>query len=219
MAEQMIIERLNKLNDIEIFGIKDKEFKKYGKVLNIDTSEIVSACEKIGIQQEGTSYEPSVSTLEQLDCAAELKEIALGGCAVQIGLCKGKNSLMNALEYHKSSEINIAATPLVLIMGLVYELDGNDFSAEKANAFYLEKGDAVEVFSTSMHFCPCQVSDNGFSCVVVLPEGTNTDLETAPKDKLLFKMNKWIICHENNTVLQDKGIYGGIRGTNFEIKY
>jgi len=63
------------------------------------------------------------------------------------------------------------------------------------------------------------VSDNGFSCVVVLPEGTNTDLETAPKDKLLFKMNKWIICHENNMVLQDKGIYGGIRGTNFEIKY
>lgn len=77
----------------------------------------------------------------------------------------------------------------------------------------------IEVFGTSLHFCPCQVSDKGFSCVVVLPKGTNASLDTPTDDKLLFKKNKWIICHDKNTSLIEKGVYPGIHGTNFEIKY
>ena len=126
---------------------------------------------------------------------------------------------MNGLEYHRSSEVNVAATPLVLILGLQYEMDGCEYDASKVKAFFLEKGDAVEIYSTSLHFCPCQVSDDGFSCVVVLPKDTNTLLEKPSEDKLLFKKNKWIICHDKNQGLIDRGVYPGLHGENYEIKY
>lgn len=215
-----MLDKLKKLNPgIEIFSIRDDEFKKYGNVLRIETDEIVKACEKLTFPESGTEYVASVESLEKLDMSENLREIMFGGCEAQIGITHGYNSFMNGLEYHRSSEVNIAATPLVLILGLQYEMDRNEYDSSKVKAFYLEKGDAVEVYATSLHFCPCQVSDNGFSCVVVLPKDTNTLLEKPTDDKLLFKKNKWIICHDKNDALIEKGVYPGIHGIDHEIKY
>ena len=126
---------------------------------------------------------------------------------------------MNAMEYHKSSEINIAITPLVLILGLEYDMDGNEYDASKAEAFYLDAGDTVEVYATPLHYCPCQVEDTGFKCIVGLPKTTNEPLSKAYDDKLLRNKNKWLICHEGNTGLINKGVYPGIHGENHKISY
>ncbi len=215
-----MLENLKKLNPlIKFFSIRDKEFEKYGRIIDFDSREFVTACEELDFPENGSAYEPTVKKLEELTSSKKLSEMAFGGCDTQIGICHGYNTLMNGLEFHKSSEINIAAKPLVLILGLTYEMEGNEFSSEKIKAFYLEKGDAVEVYGTSLHFCPCQVSDDGFSCVVVLPKGTNTLLDEPSKDKLLFKKNKWLICHDKNEALIEKGVYPGIHGENYEIKY
>ena len=56
-------------------------------------------------------------------------------------------------------------------------------------------------------------------CGVVLPKGTNTELEGENYDKILFKKNKWIICHDKNDALIDRGVYPGIHGINSQIKY
>ena len=205
--------------EIEIYSIRDDEFRKYGNVLNIDTAEIVSACEKLPRPGGGTEYIASVESLENLAMSEKLREIMFGGCPAQIGITHGYNNFMNGLEYHRCSEVNVAATPLVLILGFQYDMDGTEYDSSKVKAFYLEKGDAVEVYGTSLHFCPCQVSDDGFSCVVVLPEDTNTSLDKPTDDKLLFKKNKWIICHDENQELIDRGVYPGIHGKNYEIKY
>lgn len=215
-----MFENLKKLNpDIEIFRITDDEFKKYGQVLDINTDEIVSACEKLDFPKEGSRYFASVPELENLDCTEKLHELLFGGCEAQIGICNGHNSLMNAMEYHKSSEINIAVTPLVLLLGFEYDMDGMEYDSSKIKAFYLEKGEAVEVYATSLHYCPCQVSDAGFSSVVVLPKNTNTPLEKEMDDRLIFAKNKWIICHDKNEALINRGVYPGIHGKNYEIKY
>lgn len=215
-----MLDRLKKLNpELEIYSVKDEEFKKYGKVIAIDTGEIVSACEKLEFPEKDSQYKPSVKDLEELSCAEKFRELLFGGCSAQIGICYGYNRFMNALEFHKSSEINVAVTPLVLLLGLEYEMDGLEYSSDKIKAFYLEKGDAVEVYATSLHFCPCQVSDSGFSLVVVLPENTNTPLEKAGDDRLLFAKNKWLICHDKNEALIKRGVYPGVHGKNYEIKY
>ena len=215
-----MLERLRRLNpDIKLYSIKDEEFKKYGNVLDIDTEEIVEACGRLTPPESGCEYMASVESLEGLNSSPKLRFLEFGGCPAQIGITHGHNTLLNGLEYHKSSEVNIAATPLVLILGLQYEMDGYEYNSSKVKAFYLEKGDAVEVFATSLHFCPCQVDDKGFSCVVVLPTGTNTLLDAPTDDKLLFKKNKWIICHDKNQSLIDRGVYPGIHGVNYEIKY
>lgn len=215
-----MLEKLKELNpELKIYSIKDEEFKKYGRVINIDTDELVEACERLTPPSSGCEYIASADSLEKLKSSEKLRLLAFGGCPAQIGITHGKNTLLNGLEYHKSSEINVAATPLVLILGLQYEMEGFEYDSSRAVAFYLEKGDAVEVFATSLHFCPCQVDDGGFSCVVVLPMGTNTLLDVSVDDRLLFKKNKWIICHDRNQSLIDRGVYPGIHGVNYEIKY
>ena len=215
-----MLNRLKELNtDIKLYSIHDEEFKKYGVVIDVDASEIVTACDKLGIPESGTMYIPSVEELENAKGAEEIGLKLFGGLPAQIGICYGHSNFLNGLEYHNSSEINVAATPLVLILGLRYEMDGLEYNSENVKAFYLEKGDVVEVFATTMHFCPCQVSDDGFSCVTVLPKDTNTLLDKPSEDKLLFKKNKWIICHDKNQDLIDRGVYPGIHGVNHEIKY
>ncbi|MCR4719920.1 MAG: DUF4867 family protein [Firmicutes bacterium] len=215
-----MLAKLKELNpELEIYSIKDEKFKQYGKIIDIDTNEIVSACEKLEFPKKNSQYKPSVKALEELLCAEKFHELLFGGCDAQIGICSGYNRLMNALEYHKSSEINVAVTPLVLLLGLEYEMEGTEYSSDNIKAFYLEKGEAVEIFSTSLHFCPCQVADEGFSCVVVLPKNTNTPLDKASDDRLLFAKNKWLICHDKNDALINRGVYPGIHGKNYEIKY
>lgn len=226
MAEQIIskseemINALKKLNsDIEIHSIHSEEFKKYGAVLDIDAKEMIEACEKISLPENGSLYTASLPELESLKVSEKLRKKLFGGCEAQVGLCYGYSSFLNAFEFHNSSEINVAITPLVLILGLRFEMDGNEYDSSKAKAFYLEKGDVVEVFGTTLHFCPCQTSDSGFLCGVVLPKDTNTDLEGENDDKLLFRKNKWIICHDKNNALIDRGVYPGIHGINYRIKY
>ena len=154
----MMIEKLRKLNpELEIYSIRDEQFRKYGNVLNMNTQEIVDACRKLTFPETGSEYIASVDNLENLEMSEDLRQVMFGGCPAQIGITHGYNRLMNGLEYHKCSEINVAATPLCLILGLQYEMDGTEYDSAKVKAFYLEKGDAVEVYATSLHFCPCQV--------------------------------------------------------------
>jgi len=215
-----MLEKLRKLNpNIKFYSINDEEFKKYGVVIDADATEFIKACEELGLPDSGTMYTPTVPELEKTKGADELKLRLYGGLDAQVGLCCGYSNFLNGLEYHNSSEINVAATPLVLILGLRYEMDGLEYNSENVKAFYLEKGDVVEVFATTMHFCPCQVEESGFSCVVILPAGTNTDLKAKTEDKLLFRNNKWIICHDKNEDLINRGVYPGIHGVNYEIKY
>lgn len=215
-----MLKKLKNLNpELEIYSIRDKEFKKYGNVLNVDVDEIVEACGRLLYPESGSEYIASIDSLENLNMSEKLRQIMFGGCPAQIGITHGHNRFMNGLEYHRCSEVNIAATPLVLILGLQYEMEEYEYDSSNVKAFYLEKGDAIEVYATSLHFCPCQVSDSGFSCVTVLPKDTNTLLENPSDDKLLFKKNKWIICHDKNQTLIDRGVYPGIHGVNYEIKY
>lgn len=215
-----MLDKLRKANPgISIYSVHDEEFKKYGRVYNMDTSEIVNVCKNIPLPESGSSYQLSVEKLENLISSDLVKEMAFGGCETQIGLCMGYNTEMNALEFHKSSEINIAVTPLLILLGLSYEMDGDKYDSSKIKAFYLESGTMIEIFGTTMHFCPCQVSDKGFSNVVVLPKDTNAFLDKPPKTKLLFKKNKWIICHEKNDNLIKIGVFPGIYGKNYKVQY
>jgi len=215
-----MLEKLRKANpNINIYSVHDAEFKKYGIVYAAYNSEIVSACKKIPLPEVGSTYQLSVKELESLESSKLLKEAAFGGCEAQIGLCMGYNSEMNALEFHKSSEFNIAVTPLLIFLGLEYEMEENRYDSSKIKAFYVESETMIELFGTTMHFCPCQVSDEGFSNIVVLPKDTNAPIDKLSNDELLFKKNKWLLCHENNDNLIKIGVYPGIYGENYKIKY
>ncbi|MBO7217139.1 MAG: DUF4867 family protein, partial [Clostridia bacterium] len=185
----------------------------------LDTAEIINTAKRIENPENGSTYQPSVEAFEKLDVAKTIADNFFGTLPTQIGYCWGHSNFLNATEWHISSEINIAVTPLVLILGHVWDIKDGVIDSSKFKAFYLPEGTAVEVYATTLHFCPCEVSEGGFGAVVALPKGTNTDLEVKSHDPILFRKNKWIICHNENEALKDRGVVSGITGVNFEIKY
>ncbi len=216
-----MLENLKKLNpEVELYDVSDKEFASFGRIIkSLDATEIMETAKKIPNPEIGSSYLPSVEDFEFLKIASEIENELFGSMPTQIGYCWGHSNFLNATEWHTSSEINIAVTPLVLILGHVWDIEDGKINSSKFKAFYLPAGTVVEVYATSLHFCPCEVSKDGFGCVVGLPTGTNTDLTVKKDDPMLFRKNKWIIAHVDNEALKNRGVVAGITGTNYEIKY
>ena len=76
----------------------------------------------------------------------------------------------------------------------------------------------MEIYSDTLHFCPCEVTKNGFISIVGLQRDTNLPLEDTEKKHFLWAKNKWLIAHEKNTSLVNRGAYAGIYGENWNIK-
>lgn len=215
-----MLNRLKELNEIPVFDVFSEAFREYGRVIEgVDVGEIKQAAERIEKPAEGAAYTPSEASFESLAIASQITDLLFGTLPTQIGYCHGHNTMLNATEWHTSSEVNVAITPLVLILGKRSDMQEGRLDSATMKAFYVPENTVLEVYATSLHFTPCQVSDSGFGCVVALPAGTNTPLEGAVADKLLFRKNKWIVAHNENAALIQRGVVAGICGKNFEIKY
>ncbi len=205
--------------DIKFYSVLDDAFRTYGRVItNLDTADFVSAGKQLEIP-ENVCYRPSMEEFESLDGAGVIENEIFGTLSTEIGCCWGHSSFLNATEWHTSCEINIAVTPFVLLLGHIWDIVDNTIDASKFTAFYVPTGVALECYATTLHYCPCQVSDDGFICVVALPVGTNTALETTLSDKNITAKNKWQLCHFENEAAIARGVKPGISGVNYQIKY
>lgn len=216
-----MLNRLIELNpEISVYHIEDLNFKEYGRVIKgFDTKEFLEASNKIDFPENGSLYTPSCAKFEQLGFAEEIKNNFFGTLPIQIGYCRGHSNYLNATEWHFSSEINIAVTPLVIIVAKRQEMVDNRLDSACMKAFYVLAGTMLETYATTLHFCPCEVQSEGFGWIVALPLGTNTPLDTPCSDKYLTKKNKWQIAHYNNASLVESGVKAGIYGENYKIKY
>ena len=219
----MNINDLQKKNPgIRIQKVTDPSFRKYGTVLSgYDFSAAFHVMEGKAIPEDGNTYTASDPDLMALPIAKELSAGFYGGMPLQLGFCNGRGTKLNALEYHKGSEINAVATDLLLLLSSITEMEHNTLSSEKVEAFYVPAGTAVELYGTTLHYAPCRVSDEGFRCIVALPESTNEELSAKPapkneEEKLLCMRNKWLIAHKDSAEA-DNGAYVGITGVNIEI--
>lgn len=201
------------------YSVNDERFKKYGRVLDFDASGIIDKCiKKIDVPKVGTVYVPDNEEIYTDDMKNHLKNEYFGGLDIQIGHCCGINKKLNALEWHKSSEINVAVTDLVLMLGNIWDLDDDyEYDSKKVEIFKVKKGQVIEVYSTTLHYCPVNTENDGFISVVVLPKDTNTDIDFPNSDRFLFMKNKWIISHKDNDGLLKKNVFPGIYGENIEF--
>ena len=199
--------------------VTDPAFKAYGRIITgYDFSGLLKAMEQTPLPED-VIYIPSLPGMEALPAAKELENGIYGQMPIQIGCCNGHNKKLNAVEYHRSSEINVAVTDLVLLIGSQQDItDELTYDTSKIEAFLVPAGTGIEVYATTLHYAPCNVQDGGFQCVVVLPAGTNTDLtfETAKtgEESLLTAKNKWLIAHEDAAI---EGAVNGLRGENITI--
>ncbi len=203
---------------MNIYRVSDPEFKKYGKVVNISADPFIDAAKCIELPTEGSKYVPTLEVFEALSCRDSVEEECFGSIPAQLGYCWGHNDTLNALEWHSCSELNIAVTDFILLLGDIREIEeGNKYNSANVKAFLVKKGEAIVVYATTLHFCPIETSSDGFGCVVGLLAGTNTNLDKPANDPLLFRKNKWIIAHVDNAPLIARGVIAGIYGENYRI--
>lgn len=207
---------------MKVYSVYDKEFASYGKVLDgYDTSELINAMNNIELPAEGVSYEPGIASLEACAIFDEFSNRAYGGMPIQLGMCWGRNTKLNCLEWHKDSEINIGANDFILLLAKEEDIVDDKLDTATVKAFRAPAGVAVEVYATALHYAPCHVdAAAGFRTAVVLPKGTNTEMPVIKagnfEDKCLWARNKWLLAHpESNEAKQ--GAYIGLTGINIDI--
>ena len=206
---------------MEIKKVTDPSFRRYGRVVEgIDFTDLVEAIKKETPLPDGVAYEPSIKALEETTAAKALQRRTYGELPIEVGYCNGHNYKLNAIEYHRSSEINVAATDAVLIVGMQQDIT-EDFKYEtaKMEAFLVEAGTAVELYATTLHYAPCSADEGGFKVGIVLPAGTNYPLEESHdgwEDSLITAQNKWLIGHAEGGL--DAGAHIGLVGKNLDVR-
>ncbi|WP_294145571.1 DUF4867 family protein [uncultured Selenomonas sp.] len=206
-----------------MLSVKDSQFRPYGRVLKLDAKEFQKAIEAIKLPEEGTMYDPSTPAFEALPLFAELRDKVFGELPIEFGHCSGRNRKLNAVEYHRSSEIDIAATDLYLMLGREPDIDPETlrYETKRIETFFVPAGTAVELYATTLHFAPISAKPGQeFRCGVVLPKGTNEALvqkgRGAGEDRLLFANNKWLIAHPESGLDKD-GAFIGLVGENLML--
>ena len=200
--------------------VTDSAFKAYGRVITgYDFSGLLKAMEQTPLPED-VIYIPSLPEMEALPAAKELENGIYGQMPIQIGCCNGHNKKLNAVEYHRDSEVDIAVDDLILILGKQQDIEeDHTYDTSRMEAFLVPAGTAVEVYATTLHYAPCHVKDEGFRCVIVLPKDTNLDMEPVevkdPEDRLLFARNKWLIGHAEGGL--PEGAFIGLKGENLSV--
>lgn len=221
-----MLSKLSKLRDnnpgLCIRPVRSAAFSKYGRIVDgYDFSQLIEYADaNTCIPVEGNIYVPDDKNTHSFKIFFELMENLFGEMQIQIGYCNGRNTKLNALEYHRSSEINAAVTDCVLLLASVTDIFEHQIDSRRVNAFYIRRGEVVELYSTTLHFSPCSVEEGGFKMLVILPEGTNLPLSSpSGKDPMLWKKNKWLMIHREAEHLKRSGAYEGITGDNIEIRF
>ena len=205
---------------MEIKKVTDAAFKKYGRVIKgIDFAELTAKLKETPLPDE-VIYEPSVAELEALPVFEELKTKTFGELPMQIGYCNGKNYYLNALEYHRCSEVNVGGTDAILLVGMQQDIeDDGTYDTANVEAFFLPEGTAVELYATTLHYAPCSAHESGFQVAIVLMKDTNLALDkehAGGEDARLTAKNKWLLGHPEGGLAEGSPI--ALKGENICIK-
>lgn len=205
---------------MEIKKVTDPAFKKYGRIVDhVDFTELYKKLEETPCPED-VVYEPSVELLESLPLFKEVQSKCYGELPIQFGYCNGHNWKLNALEYHRSSELNVACTDAILLVGWQQDIaEDGTYDTSLVEGFLLPKGTTVEVYATTLHYAPCSVGDAGFRVGIILPRDTNLpldDVHEGGEDSRLTAKNKWLLGHPEGGL--PEGSPMGLVGENISLK-
>ena len=202
--------------------IFDDGFKPYGFAAEgYDFTELLRALEETTERPDArVIYKPSEPKLESLQIFAQLRDRLYGGMPIQIGYCNGANRKLNCLEYHRGSELCVAADEIVLIVAKLSDVIGGELDTSKAECFAVPRGAGAFCYETTLHYAPAK-ADGSFRTVIVLPRGTNTEKPDIAagnaEDARLAARNKWLIAHPDTNEAKN-GAYVGLTGENIELR-
>ena len=219
-----ILEALQKANPaLRLRSVLDPAFAPYGQVLHLTEPEtLAEAMAAVPIPESGNIYVASDPALETLEAVRVIRRTVYGGMPIQAGYCNGRSFTLNAEEYHKCSEVNFTTTGLVLLLALPGDVKARRLDSADVVGFWLPPMTAVEIHPLVLHFAPCRVGEEGYNCLVILTQGTNSPLDrvdptASAEEGLLWMVNKWMLCHPDSPQAQ-KGAFVGIDGENIRLR-
>ena len=176
---------------MKIQSVFDDAFRTYGRVVDGYDYKLLLERLEAGTPKPADSvvYVPSVAELEDTPAYAQLRDNCYGGMPIEIGYCNGTNTKLNCFEYHRDSEIDIAADDAILLVARQQDIVDGKIDSSRTEAFLCPKGtneDAPEI---------TVANDN---------------------DKYLWARNKWLIAHPDSAEAAD-GAQVGITGDNIDI--
>jgi len=225
MTDNKIFEEIKELNThVEMNSIYDDVFRKYGRVLDSKPYEgLLTLLKKNTVITESNVYRASEPKLFD-ESAYKAAGCVFGGMKIQIGYCNGMNQTLNGMEYHKSPELIVAGTDILLFLATPSDLkDFSTMDSSSAKVFFAPEGSAFCLNPEILHLSPSCVHKSGFKSIIILPEGTNLDLdENTERDGemeslILFKKNKWMLTHRDREPLVSQGVKIGITGINTRL--
>jgi hypothetical protein len=206
---------------IEIKTITEEHYKQYGRVITAEyeVTELISALKKTEAPDNSVVYVPSVEEFEALPVRKVIQNSFFGGLPVQIGYCNGTNNKLNAVEYHRNSELGVSASDLILLIGKQQDItEDMTYDSSRIEAFFVPEGTVYEIYATTLHYAPCSVDGKPFRNIVALPKGTNTDIENhvinVNEDRIMTAKNKWLLAHRDAGI---DGAYIGLTGENITL--
>jgi len=166
-------------------------------------------------------YVAGDAALEALPIAQCIQNRIYGGLPVQIGYCNGHNRQLGCLEYHRGSEVNVAADDSILLVAPMQKIKDCKIDTSEVEAFLLPAGTAVLIYETTLHYAPCTADGgDGFRVVIILPKGTNRakpEIKAGnAEDKTLWASNKWLLAHPDSPEAA-AGAWVGLTGENVTL--
>ncbi len=225
---------------IELIPVDDERFKEYGRIVDgFDMEPVLQWMQENVTIPEGLNYVPREEAFMEMPIARDLEYRFFGGLSTNLGWVAGHGTDLNALEYHKCSEVNLGLYDFVLFLGRRTELDEEGMlDTDLIKAFYVPEGVMIEMYAGTMHYAPRSYDLNRGYCVfAACLAGTNGDLpardllkanlpgdscadaqgQVTLEDRHLAGVNKWLFAHpESGEVLNDNAPIG-LKGVNLDL--
>ena len=219
-----MLEKLREKNpSLDILPVEAPEFGVYGMVHEgVAVPQMKAFVQAHGTQDAEELYIPCEDKLMEMEESRVFKENLFGQVNCQIGYYHGRAVKLNAVEYHKCSEVLVLFEPAVLVLGSVWEIKNHKLDSSVMKLFYVPADTCVELYATTLHFSPLMATGRGVSQVVAQAAGTNTPLVTKREeriqtDRYLLERTKWVLAHGEYVKSLGEGAYEGIIGDNITL--
>lgn len=218
-----MLEKLQQANpDLEILSVTASEFASYGIIH--PTVELPEMRRFLyGVKQtEFEYYVPCEECLMELPEADQFKDDIFGQVPCQVGWYYGNCNKLNAIEYHKCSEVLYLYEDAVLILGHLWDIKEDRLHTDTMKIFYVPANTCVELYGTTLHYAPCKAGKAPVMQIVVQSKGTNTPLLKPAEGKeaenrYLLQRNKWVLGHPEAAELLGPNAFIGLEGKNITI--
>ena len=217
----MNLEHLQKLNpQLNLRPVESAEFVRYGRVVtDYDFTDLIELVKDRPVPTTTNTYTAELEETRKLPIHTRLTSELYGEMPIQIGFGGGYNLALNALEWHQGNEVAVAVTDFVVMLACLQDVKEGKLDSATVRSFYVKKGQAIELYGTTLHYSPCNVTTDVFRMIVVLPRGTNLPLDgKGHLDPSLCAKNKWLLAHPEAENEIKAGARVGITGINPVLK-